>query len=1136
MLGDRSTPTFADVDGDGDLDLIVGESGGTLKYYENVDNALHYYEGTDFFIGAVYVEDSGMFSGIDVGAYSDPAFADLDGDGDEDLTIGESGGSLEYYRNDGGGIWTYDASMYSGMSVSGYSTPAFADMDGDDDFDLTVGAGGGGDAGKFAYYRNDGGTSSPSWTEDTGYYSGVDVGDRSNPALADMDDDGDIDLTSGESLGTVKYYRNDAGTWVEDTAPYSSIDVGDYSAPALADLDFNLCYDLTVGASNGLLYYYENKGTAASYDKLIWSNIGTGFGMDYYYDETVYLKHRGNTATEDFYADIINNAADPLWYDEIAFSIAHTGTSTLRNSDVKTYNAFEENAEYIYINDQYLDYVEIVEKPDYTTLSYWVNDTGSIFQVEISRDMYYQFVVHPKVEDEIPCFINPNGSGAGYGVPAAPPTGQFWREMLFHNAWGEDPDQPGIPRPVLKDRLAGIGTFWNCTKNKKTENGAIGVITQWVQDSLDFNSGGERPHQPVRIYGILMGRCGEHADFTTAAARASLIPTININQYAEDHTWNEFWERGWHEWEPVNTYIDRFYAYTYGWNKDMSAVWGQRGDTYVLGNKTELYIRPDDYVDGGGHYEGHRDSAIVTVTLTDANGNPVDGAKVAISSWWTYYYFVTWIVGDSGTIWNYTNPNGEVSFVIGESRQREKGSSGDISYNEGITIHIDSKYGGGIVNPTADFDDRYRISFDTPDWDDGTYIHYNYSYQLGKAIPRSDPPAIESTPSPGVTYKMECNYEVESGGQFPAHAGHDDCGKNFHSHDRKEGNHVDSFVVSSANLTKFLKGYEFDCHNLSKNSSSDNIVFEIPDADNWHYILSNQDTLETTKVVNITMNLYEIGGDISVDAPTNIDAGLEGAGLEDVNITWTLSKDDGGGENDVVGYDIYYNQTYTGEDYNKSKTYTKISFVSAGVSYFVHENDGLNTTDSFYYVVVKDGSGNTDATVDQAGKIVKECVLGWNFISDPYLGLDGTDITTVLQTLEWDTARWYDPLDTEDHWVSYSTSKSSGFNDFTDMNRTMGIWVNVTIGGDHFVDTGRVHESTAIQLYKGWNLVSYASFTDRTVEDALSGIWSDVEKVEGFDENNAPYYLKNLAASDWMEAGCGYWIYTKENCIWTIEN
>jgi hypothetical protein len=38
-VGVSSTPTFADIDGDGDLDAIVGESGGTLKYYKNTGSS-----------------------------------------------------------------------------------------------------------------------------------------------------------------------------------------------------------------------------------------------------------------------------------------------------------------------------------------------------------------------------------------------------------------------------------------------------------------------------------------------------------------------------------------------------------------------------------------------------------------------------------------------------------------------------------------------------------------------------------------------------------------------------------------------------------------------------------------------------------------------------------------------------------------------------------------------------------------------------------------------------------------------------------------------------------------------------------------------------------------------------------------
>ncbi|PZV25616.1 MAG: VCBS repeat-containing protein, partial [Snowella sp.] len=81
-VGLLSAPTLADIDGDGDLDAIVGETGGTLKYYKNTGSST----------APVYTAQTGTanpFNGISVGKNSTPTLADIDGDGDLDAIVGE---------------------------------------------------------------------------------------------------------------------------------------------------------------------------------------------------------------------------------------------------------------------------------------------------------------------------------------------------------------------------------------------------------------------------------------------------------------------------------------------------------------------------------------------------------------------------------------------------------------------------------------------------------------------------------------------------------------------------------------------------------------------------------------------------------------------------------------------------------------------------------------------------------------------------------------------------------------------------------------------------------------------------------------------------------------------------------------
>ncbi len=135
--GSNSAPALTDVDGDGDLDLFIGESSGELNFYRNV--------GTPFAPSFELVSDH--FGDIDVGRRSFPTFADIDGDGDEDLLLGREAGGVLLYRRvgstaDADPLFVLDSTFT--LPLPNYSTPSLVDIDGDGDLDVFSGGRGGG--------------------------------------------------------------------------------------------------------------------------------------------------------------------------------------------------------------------------------------------------------------------------------------------------------------------------------------------------------------------------------------------------------------------------------------------------------------------------------------------------------------------------------------------------------------------------------------------------------------------------------------------------------------------------------------------------------------------------------------------------------------------------------------------------------------------------------------------------------------------------------------------------------------------------------------------------------------------------------------------------------------------------------
>jgi hypothetical protein len=133
--GRNATPTLGDIDGDGDLDLFVGESSGALNYFENT--------GTPSEPHFTLVSDE--FGGFDVGRRSVPVLHDYDGDGDLDLLVGSESEGIRVFLNAG----TPSAPNFVDDGVLdladfGFVAPAFADIDGDGDDDVLLGGTGGG--------------------------------------------------------------------------------------------------------------------------------------------------------------------------------------------------------------------------------------------------------------------------------------------------------------------------------------------------------------------------------------------------------------------------------------------------------------------------------------------------------------------------------------------------------------------------------------------------------------------------------------------------------------------------------------------------------------------------------------------------------------------------------------------------------------------------------------------------------------------------------------------------------------------------------------------------------------------------------------------------------------------------------
>lgn len=533
---------------------------------------------------------------------------------------------------------------------------------------------------------------------------------------------------------------------------------------------------------------------------------------------------RIDTNLQNTYAQQIIDAGTQ-YRDEVAFQIAHLAPSTLQQMNPGLPLA---NVQALYHIAPDLQYVEVIEKQTntanwYTTTKYRVTDSiGDTVWAEIPKEVYYWWIVMPKLSDE-----EPKMGASVYD--------EFWRSYLYNNA--------DVGYPLLSDKLSNTKILWSGKEqrwnNKDSVDNpipfhdslpAVAVVGRWVAHTLPDKASSPRPIQPNKILHDHNGNCGELEDLLSSGARTALIPIYSVGTWPGDHVWGETYWPLTQEWTYYQVSWDCGPTLL-KWNKSYpgkSCIAGWRADGY-------RWMVDDHY----------NDFFTLIIEVEDDKGKPVDGAEV--------FFFAPPHDDPHGNnsdfylgTWGHTNHNGRLTVNL----------TNDVSYG----YRVDWEKGHTPNSSTS----IYTISYDSYSAGDTIVKTVNAGGALNETMVNS---TLDSSAG---NYALKVKYHqpyqtLYGGGHWQYNFSLDDY---RYAKKNPSPGKVDFFISDLKNFNHFQNDSSLEAFNLNRQSISDTVDFEFNPDNEFFVSLANEEMNTVSQFSDFTV--YLIDKNTSEDMSMNL--------------------------------------------------------------------------------------------------------------------------------------------------------------------------------------------------------------------------------------------------------------------------